>query len=196
MESWITLHWIKSRYRAIARCGSANAPEASCLHRSLCCCRRVYSEPHPRPRVTETSDSSSMPNFATSSRLSSVNAGMAMKIDMVKPMPARSPIRQTLPRHAGRQAAPARAHCDPGRTDYADGLPAHSASATARVRSSRHSLFNQRKILQPGPFHICVRAKVRRLFTSAGRMSIVGEDGRFHTEPVRRTGFAFADASN
>lgn len=31
---------------------------------------------------------------------------------------------------------------------------------------------------------------------SAGRMSIVGKDGSFHTEPVRRTGFAFADASN
>lgn len=82
MEIWITLHWIKSRYRAIARCGSANAPEASCLHRSLCCCRRVYSEPHPRPRVTETSESSSMPNFAASSRLLSVNASMAIEIDM------------------------------------------------------------------------------------------------------------------
>lgn len=31
---------------------------------------------------------------------------------------------------------------------------------------------------------------------SAGRMPIVGEDGSFQPEPVRRTGFAFADASN
>jgi hypothetical protein len=31
---------------------------------------------------------------------------------------------------------------------------------------------------------------------SAGRMPIVGEDGSLHPEPVRRTGFAFADASN
>jgi len=31
---------------------------------------------------------------------------------------------------------------------------------------------------------------------SAGRMPIVGEDGSVHPEPVRRTGFAFADGSN
>ena len=30
----------------------------------------------------------------------------------------------------------------------------------------------------------------------AGQMPIVGEDGSLHPEPVRRTGFAFADASN
>lgn len=182
MEIWITLHWIKSRYRAIARCGSANAPEASCLH--------------PRPRVTETSESSSMPNFEASSRLLSVNASMAIEIDMVKPMPARSPIRQT-PSHD----TPGGRRRQPVRTGPRSHRLCRRLAGTQRERNAEDQelppfLVQSQKNLAARAVPHMRQSQSLALVHIGGADVDRREDGRFHIEPVRRTGFAFADASN
>ena len=84
--------------------------------------------------MTETREPSRTPSFAASSILSSVNASMAMKIDIVKPIPANSPIRQTPP-----QDTPGASRHQPVRTASQVaaitpiGFPAQSASPTPSV---------------------------------------------------------------
>src|SRR5262245_17396320 len=56
---------------------------------------RTYAEPQPSPSMAANSEPKSTPSFAAPRWLSSVKARMAMKMDMVKPMPASRPTRQT-----------------------------------------------------------------------------------------------------